>query len=563
MLETLAGRVEDLDPLTRADENAAVVGMDGQRLRQPVAVLAQDGPAGQVDLQQGAPAGGGPQLAAGVQAHVEQGIGQGGQRSACRAAAGADPIKAAAIRTATGQHGTVGQGEDRQRSNLAMALADPRGKRFGRKRPQHRGKFRRLRRVAGRGNRLEGLHEQPVGRRLGIRRRRFAQVKLRRRLEGRHGPQIDTGTVVRRRDAEGRLLAIPGVVGRQGQKLVAAARLTLKDGRQVGGLPAKDFEAAAVHRRVHRHMLDARSPHLVRGRPLDKVVRSAGGQRRDAGGRRRGRGVDLQRDRVGVLGRRRVEQHPRAGLDRRPRGDVFASLDGEADQPAACPLGIVGYQQAHLAVLQQLARLGIDGLQQPGGCGRTRVDPGGHPQDKSLGVDEVKIALEKSPVGGNVDVDVAHAEVAQPEGARIQVGIQGGHHADLSHGRGGIGCVLEVDGEGQRLADRDELVGTGRQGADHRGQGIGRRVARQKTREVGGGHLDKSRFVQAGIAVRHKDLEGLKVRGAGQAQVELAAAGRGRPTDPLSVVSVPGANLLEETDQVALGHDLLARRSGE
>ena len=97
----------------------------------------------------------------------------------------------------------------------------------------------------------------------------------------------------------------------------------------------------------------------------------------------------------------------------------------------------------------------VDRLEQPGRGAGLQVDAGADAEDEPLGLGEVEVALEQPHGAGDVDVDVADLDVAQPEGARVEARVELGGDPDLARRGRGLGIVLEVDGERQRLAGRD------------------------------------------------------------------------------------------------------------
>ena len=114
----------------------------------------------------------------------------------------------------------------------------------------------------------------------------------------------------------------------------------------------------------------------------------------------------------------------------------------------------------------------------------------------------------------------------------------------------------------QALAGRQELLGAEAERAGQERQ-AGPGVARQELAELCRRHGDRRRHAESDVAERHVDVECLEVRRMRQAQIERRAVGRRILPDEVGIVAVPRADLVEERDQVAVGDDLLARRSGE
>ena len=252
-------------------------------------------------------------------------------------------------------------------------------------------------------------------------------------------------------------LAVAGVVGGHGQKLVALAGLAGEQ-RTAGAtadLLFPDLEVSAVFGHVDGHMLDTRgvvagSPaHLVAGSALGIVAVGGGG---DGGGRR----LAIQRVADGGRddGRRGIKEHPGGCRNHGAGGGQIAGAHGVRHKAAGGLAIGIGRQQATLRVVQHLAGVRVDGLQQPGGQAGFGVDAGRHAQHiaLALGTGEVKVALEHRLAVGHMDVDVANFQVAQAQAAHIQVGIDGADQADFSHRR--RRRVVKAQRVGQRIVAR-------------------------------------------------------------------------------------------------------------
>ena len=88
-----------------------------------------------------------------------------------------------------------------------------------------------------------------------------------------------------------------------------------------------------------------------------------------------------------------------------------------------------------------LAGRRVDRLQQPGDRAGLDIDPRADAEDEPLGLGEVEVALERADRIGDVDLDVADLEVAQPEAAGVEVGVELADDPDLADRRGAwTGC---------------------------------------------------------------------------------------------------------------------------
>jgi hypothetical protein len=107
-------------------------------------------------------------------------------------------------------------------------------------------------------------------------------------------------------------------------------------------------------------------------------------------------------------------------------------------------------QQTASCVAQNLAAIRVDGLQQPGRDAGRWLDAGADAQDEALAGGEVEIALETGLIGWQVDLNVADPDVAEPERARIEAGVELADQAQLA-GRG-FARVAEGNVEGSGVA---------------------------------------------------------------------------------------------------------------
>ena len=249
-------------------------------------------------------------------------------------------------------------------------------------------------------------------------------------------------------------LAVAGVVGRCGQEFIALAGHAAEHRRAFAAqhLALPDAEVAAVLGDIDGHVF--RAAGVVGGLPADAVLGCAGRSAvgRDGQGRLRRDGIERGTD-GGALNRRcGVEQHTRAGIDRRTADGHIGRPHAVGDKAAGGLAMAVRQHQAALRVVQHFAGVGVDGLDQPGGDAGLGVDAGADPQHKALGAGEVEVALEDCLPSRQMDVDVANLQVGQAQAARVQVGVELGHQTDFSHRR--RGRVAEIDRVRQRVIGR-------------------------------------------------------------------------------------------------------------
>src|SRR6185503_9871571 len=108
-------------------------------------------------------------------------------------------------------------------------------------------------------------------------------------------------------------------------------------------------------------------------------------------------GEDARVQRRGV-----VEQDAGAGGDLGTGRQAVLGDGRVGHQAPAGPLGVVRRQDALGRVGRDLARVWVDGLEQPGGGVGEDVDAGADAQDEPLGPDEVEIPLERTEAGRDV-----------------------------------------------------------------------------------------------------------------------------------------------------------------
>ena len=551
-------RVEDRHTVAGGHVDQATGGIDGQCMRQRIVARAAPAvdhrTAAGVHAQQ-LGAGHHPQLADGVERHVEHGRIQGEQRRGRAPALGGEAVDLVARRAGAGQHRAVHQLHQRQRTDVAGAAGKPAAEGTHLHRRQHAAQIGRL----GRGHEARqlqrGLGEEIAGDIAAIGRGRGQLCRALQRVEHTQGllRRVAAAVVGQHGVADQRGLAVAGGIGGHGQELVPVAGLAGKHFR--AGRPrhllAPDAEITAVVGHVHGDMLDATG--VVRGLPghaeggrATGVVATRGD--RDRGARRTG--VQRVADGVAVDRRGVVEEHPRRGADGGTGGRIGRGGDGVGDEAGAGTAAAVRQQQAARRVAQHLAGVGIDGLDQPGGHALLRVDAGRHPQHKALAAAEVEVTLEHGPALGQVHVDVADLQVAQPQRAGVQVGVELGHQPQLAHRL--LAGVGEAQRVGQRVVGRHVAQAVGRRQrlrAAHRDQRLRRGFAcrrllqvlrqieclRAHRVELGIEHAQVAQVFQLGTAAG-KHVEADEVRFLRGAQVVVGKIGRHRHRD-LGVVA--------------------------
>ena len=95
--------------------------------------------------------------------------------------------------------------------------------------------------------------------------------------------------------------------------------------------------------------------------------------------------------------------------------------------------------------MDQLTRIRIDGLEQPGRGIRPHVDPCTGTQDESFVRRKVEIPLEAASTARDMDLDVTDLHVTQAEGTRIQVRIEFRDDPDFPNRCGGRRGRLELN----------------------------------------------------------------------------------------------------------------------
>ena len=585
-----ADRVEGLDTVTGRDVDFAAVGLDRQRLRDAGAKARHDLAAISVQAQQCTAAGGGPQLAVVVHGEVEDRLVEFDERGQRAPAVVRDAVQPAAVRAAAGDDRTIGKFEYRQRADAGVAVDEVGRVGLAGKGPLDQRELGQLGQRRRRRDLLLGYQEQGVGRRCRgwLRRRQI----LRRIAKAGQIAQVGAGAVILRLDAAGRLLAVAGAVGCERQELVAMPGLTSVDAEVFGRLAQPDLEVAAVFGHVDGGVGHARAAVFVDRFPAHLVV---GRSRRDARGsqrRHRRSGVQGLRERARLLRRDRIEAHHGAGADLGARRQIGLGLHAVAELTDAAAVAGIGQQQAARRILQHLAGVGIDRLQDPGRGVRARVYAGRDAQHEALGIAQVEVALEQRASGRDVDRHVAQLDVAQSERGRVERRIEFAHDANLGHRGRCRGRVLELHRIGQRLADRQELVHT-----------VALRSGDGSELAVADGLLVKAREVQRRECVRsrnrgvvgqrdrrrgrpilaeahkgHEDVERLKIGRVRQVEVVVLEQRQRRhrniPFEAVAFamlvvvdrrlggrrVAVPLLDLGEELGQIAGGAQLIADR---
>ena len=427
-----AGRVENLDAIARRHVQQATRRIDRQRMRQRVAGLAlvafEHRAAAGIDQQQFG-AGHDPELALAVQRHVEHRTVEFEQGSGAAATIAGEVEDLVAQAAGTGEHAAVGQLDHRLHADVGLAGAEAARKSAQGQRGQHRLQVTglRARDIPRQGqcgllkNRVRDI-AAPGRSRRQLRRAADLLELPQRRLCG-----LPAAVVGQHRIADAGRLAVARLVGCRGEELVVLAG---DAGEQrgacgAGHLALPDAEIAAVFGDVDRHVLDAAG--VVAGRPAHVVDRIAGGVgaarlNRQHGGWRRG--IQRQGLHGAVLRRQRVEEDTRLGPDAGARLGDIERADGVAERGLE-RIGVAGIrcQQPAQRVVQHLAGVGVDRLDEPGRHSREAVDAGAHAQHETLVAAEVEVALEHRLVGRHVDVDVADLQVAQAQAARVEAGV--------------------------------------------------------------------------------------------------------------------------------------------
>ena len=485
-------RVEDLDAVARRQVDQPRIGVNRQCMGQRVLArpeVALDHGAGMGVEQQQLAAGHHPQLAKTVQRHVEHGGVKREQGRAGAAALFGKQIHRVARSAGAGQHRPVLQFNHGERADVAVAAGKTAGKTAHLHGCQHALQIARL----GGGHKarqaLRGQLEQGAGRVAAVVR---GGGQLGGGAEGVVGAQrafgVGAAAVVGQHGVGHHGgLAVAGGVGGHGQEFIVVARRANELGLalRAGHLLFPDAEIAAVVGHVNGDVLDAAG--VVGGLPGHGVGghgAAAGGAGAGAGAgdgeRGAGRhGVQRVRDARAVNRRRVVKKHARGGLQCGAGLGQIERAHGVAHKTGAGFAAAVGQEQAAGGVVQHLAGVGVDGLDQPGGHAADGVHARAHAQHEALVAGEIKVALEHGLAGGQVDVDVADLEVAQAQAARVDVGIELADQAQLTHRVGAR--VGERHGVGQREIGGHVAGASGcgqRLRAAHRHGGGGRAVAR-------------------------------------------------------------------------------------
>ena len=353
----------------------------------------------------------------------------------------------------------IGKLDHGERADVGVAVRVAVGETAQRERRQHAGEVALPHRRDLAGQRMRRLFEHRVGGIAAIGRGQRQLRRLRHRLDDAQAVEHGLAAAVVRQYGVGdrRRLAVAGAVGGDGEELIGAAGGAGEHRLRLLGadLAQPDLEVAAILRNVHGDVLDAARIvgciplHVEAGRTLGVVAQ---GGHRERGDRRIG--IERIADDAAVDRRRVVEEHARLGGDGGARNRQVGTLHGVADEAALQVCGArlhrIGRrrEQAVHAVTNHIARIRVDGLQQPGRDARLRIHARAHAQDEALAAAEIEIALEVGLVRGDVDVDVAQFQIAQPEAARIEIGIELGDDAHLPQSV--FGRVVESHAVGQR-----------------------------------------------------------------------------------------------------------------
>ncbi len=275
MTERPGRRVEYLDAVARRDIDQSGPRLQRQALGQRVPEPVDHGPGAGVEFVERSTAGRGPDhVAAGVEHHVVDRLGQRDERSSHLPAFGIQLEDLVARCAAADQHRAIGHDQDGHRPDPCPAGSDPRCEGLRRERREHARELGRTRLRCGRRDALLGLHEQGVGRRLRGRRRRRAEIRRRPR-HGRGCAEIGRGIAVRHRGAERGLLAIAGIVRCKREEFVGVARLTVVDAGGLRRLFQPGRVVSAVDGNIDGDVLDAAAGGIIRRGPLHLVIGAA------------------------------------------------------------------------------------------------------------------------------------------------------------------------------------------------------------------------------------------------------------------------------------------------
>ena len=339
MPEAARHRIEALDAVAGRHIEKAAAGVEGECLGEAVAMAGQHRAAAGVELQQRAAAAGGPQLAVAIEDQVEHRLAHIGEGVERAAAVLVEAVEIAAVGTAAHEEAAVGVGQQGERTDAGMALGDAAAEGRAAERSQHPGVLRR----GGRWDRGQAglrLQEQRVGGGRAAGYRRFAHVLAGLPHAG-GGAEVGAGAVIWRRLACRRPLAVAGVVGGEGEELVAPSGHSLEHRLAGGALAQPDLPVAAVFRHIDRGVLHAAAAALLGDAPAHVVIGAAHGDRRGRERRDRCGGVEHVAHHGGVEGRLGVEKHPRRGVNRLAAAGAEGRLHRVGNEAGAHALGVV------------------------------------------------------------------------------------------------------------------------------------------------------------------------------------------------------------------------------
>ena len=128
--------------------------------------------------------------------------------------------------------------------------------------------------------------------------------------------------------------------------------------------------------------------------------------------------------------------------DERAGGQPLLGFGGVGHPTLANAAAGVGLQQALGRIRDQFAGVRVDGLQQPGDRAAVDVDAGADAEDEALALREIEIAVERAQAAGNLHLQIADLQIAQPEAARVEVRVELFDDAHLvdRRGRRWTGC---------------------------------------------------------------------------------------------------------------------------
>ena len=179
-------------------------------------------------------------------------------------------------------------------------------------------------------------------------------------------------------------------------------------------------------------MLDARTADIVQNAP---VYLEIGCRAHAFGGERAGRryGIDHLAEDDGVFWRKAVHQHPCGGGNALAGRHIVARHHRVTDKARARPAGVIGRQQTAGRVLQHFAGQRVDRLNEPARACRLleQVQHRADPQDETARGSEINLRVEAGAAIRHVDGDVANLDIAEPEAARIKIGIERGDDLDF------------------------------------------------------------------------------------------------------------------------------------